>query len=355
MKRNISLILALVLIAMFALTGCSSANTATPTPAVTTQATATPETQATATPEAEVPFADKPLVKVAALKGPTGIGMVPLMESNENEESDNRYAFTIASAPEEIVGLITTGGADIAAVPTNLAATLYKKTSGGVQLAALNTLGILYVLEIGDTVNSIADLKGKEIFSSGQGSVPEYALNYILKKNDIDPAKDLTVTYKSEHSELATLMTSGDVKLAVVPEPFVTTILSKNPDVRIALNLTDEWNKVEQNATLSMGCIIVRKEFAQQHKDLLDKFLAEYKTSIEYVNANVEDASKLVEKFGIIASAALAAKAIPNCNIVYIDGDEMKTKTDPFYDVLYEANPASIGGAKPDEAFYYNK
>ncbi|MPM43729.1 hypothetical protein SDC9_90406 [bioreactor metagenome] len=353
MKRNISLVLALVLIAMFAITGCTG--TATPTPAATAQATATPQTQATATPEAQVPFADKPLVKVAGLKGPTGMGMVELMQANEDEESDNRYEFTIASAPEEIVGLITTGGADIAAVPTNLAATLYKKTNGGVQLAAINTLGILYVLEIGDTVNSIADLKGKELFSSGQGAVPEYALNYILKKNSIDPAKDLTVTYKSEHSELATLMISGDVKLAVVPEPFVTTIMSKNANVRIALNLTDEWNKVEQNATLSMGCIIVRKEFAEQNKELVDKFLAEYKTSIEYVNANVEDASKLVEKFGIMASAALAAKAIPNCNIVYIDGDEMKTKTDAFYDVLFEANPASIGGAKPDEAFYYAK
>jgi NitT/TauT family transport system substrate-binding protein len=353
MKRNISFILALLLIALFAVTGCSGANTATPTPVATTQAT--PETQATATPEAEVPFADKPLVKVAGLKGPTGMGMVSLMQENEDEQSDNRYEFTLASAPEEIVGLITTGGADIAAVPTNLAATLYKKTNGGVQLAALNTLGTLYVLEIGNTINSIADLKGKEIYSSGQGSTPEYALNYILNKNSIDPEKDLTVTYKSEHSELATLMIAGDVKLAVVPEPFVTSIMAKKADVRIALNLTDEWNKVEQNATLSMGCIIVRKEFAEQNKELLDKFLAEYKTSVDYINANIEAASKLVEKFGIMASAELAAKSIPNCNIVYIDGDEMKTKTDAFYDVLYEANPASIGGAKPDEAFYYAK
>jgi NitT/TauT family transport system substrate-binding protein len=292
-------------------------------------------------------------VRVAALMGPTGMGLARLMDDQDAGTTQNNYTFTLAGAPDDIVGKITSGEVDIAAVPSNLAASLYNKTNGNVQLLAINTLGILYVVEDGDTIQSIADLKGKTVYASGQGSTAEYSLNHILTENGINPKNDVTIEYKSEHSELATLVTSGDVKLAVLPEPFVTTVRQKNKNVRVALDLTDEWTKIEEDSQLAMGVMIVRKEFAAENPEAVQTFLNEYKASTEYVNANVDEAGTLIEKYGILPSAAIARQAIPNCNIVLVDGAEMKAQIAPLYQILFDANPKSIGGKLPDDAFYY--
>ena len=296
-------------------------------------------------------------IKIMALQGPTGIGMAKLMEdaSAESAQGDH-YEITLASAPDDVTGEVINGSVDIAAVPTNLASVLYQKTEGQVQVAALNTLGVLYLLENGDTIQSIDDLKGKTIGATGQGSTPEYVLNYILTQNGIDPATDVTIEWYPEHSDLATLMSSGDVKIGMLPEPNVTAVLSANADVRSALDMTEEWNKVAgEDSTLTMGCIVVQKDFAEQHKDALDRFLTAYSESVEYVNGNVSEAAQLVEKHGIMPKAAVAEKAIPNCNITYVDGAAMKTQLSGFLQVLFDANPASIGGAMPDDGFYYAK
>jgi len=354
----VSLILALALFAGCAGTGSSPSASASESAQASVSAPAemSAVASAPASESAAAASAEKTQVNVAALKGPTGMGLSKLMSDQDAGTAKNDYTFAISGAPDDIVAKITSGEADIAAVPSNLAATLYNKTNGQVELLAINTLGILYVIENGDTVSSVADLKGKTLYSSGQGAVPEYALNYILSSNGIDPAKDITVEYKSEHSELATLMVSGDVKLGVLPEPFVTTVLSKNPKLRIALNLTDEWNAVKGNSSeLAMGVMIVRKDFAEQHPDALGTFMDEYKASTEYVNANPADASQLIAKYGIIESAALAQKAIPNCNITFVEGSDMKAQIEPLYQILFDANPKSIGGKLPDDAFYYNR
>lgn len=299
--------------------------------------------------------AEKTTIKIATLKGPTGLGMLKLMSDNDAKATANSYEFTLVSAPDEIVSKISTGEIDVAAVPTNLAATLYNKTKGNVQLAAINTLGVLSILTNGETITSINDLKGKTIYSSGQGSTPEYALNYILKQNGLEVGKDVKVEYKAEHAELAALVISGKAKIAVLPEPFVTQVMTKNKDVKIALNVTDEWNKVAGNkSVLTMGGLIVRKDFVEKNKDAFNKFLDEYKTSTAYTTSNVEEAAALAEKYDIMP-AAVAKKAIPNCNIVYIDGDEMKAKIPDFLKVLFTANPKSIGGVLPGDDFYYAK
>mgnify|MGYP000959011015 CR=1 FL=1 len=330
MKKKILVLLTAAFL-MFTAIGCAANSTATNSP--------TPQ--------------EKTKVNIAGLKGPTGMGLSKLMSDQDAGTTQNDYTFTISAAPDDIVGKVTSGEVDIAAVPSNLASSLYNKTNGQVQLLAINTLGILYVVENGDTVHSVSDLNGKTLYSSGQGTTVEYSLHNILNKNNLDPAKDVKLEYKSEHSELATLVTSGNVKLAVLPEPFVTTVMLKNKDLRIALNLSEEWTKVEKDSVLAMGVMIVRKEFAEQHPDAVNAFLSEYKASTEYVNANVGDAASLIEKYGILDSAAAAEKAIPNCNIVYMDGAEMKTKIAPLYQILYDANPKSIGGKLPDDAFYY--
>jgi len=242
-------------------------------------------------------------------------------------------------------------------VPVNLAPTLYNKTNGKVKLLSINTLGVLYVVERGDSVHSVADLAGKTLYASGQAATPEYILNFILSNNGIDPAEGLTVEYKADHSELASLVTAGKADLAMLPEPFVTTVTQKDPSLRIALDLTDEWDKIEGNngSALIMGVMIVRSDFAEKNPQALAAFMDEYKASTEFVNGNIPEAAALIEKYGIMPSAALAEKAIPNCNIVYIDGQQMKDQIAPFYQILFDSNPKSIGGTLPDDAFYYAK
>lgn len=286
--------------------------------------------------------ADKKDLHILTLKGPTGIGMVKLIEDNPN------YTVDIANAPDEVAAAVINGDFDIAAVPINLAATLYKKTNGAVKIAAINTLGVLYILENGDTINSLADLEGKKIYATGQGATPEYILNALLKENNIS----CEIEFLSEHAALAAKMISGDVVLGMLPEPNVTAALSGNEQLRIAIDLTEEFEKTF-DYKLAQGCIIVNAEFATNNAKALDSFMKKYKESVDFVNSNVDEAAALCEKYEIIPKAALAKKAIPNCNIVFIEGDEMQTMSNNIFKMLFEANPQSIGGAIPDEAIYH--
>lgn len=316
------------------------------------QETAAAESTAAEENKAEAELAEKITIQIAALKGPTALGMLNLMENDANGISVNDYEFTLAGAADEIVGKISSGELDIAAVPTNVGATLYNKTEGGVQLAALNTLGVLYILENGDSIHSVEDLAGKTIVATGQGSTPEYALNMILKKNGLT---DVTVEYKSEHSEVPPMLLNGEASVAMLPQPFVTSVLSQNENIRVALDVTEEWNKaVNGESELTMGCVIVRKDFAEEQKEALDAFLDEYKASVDAVVADPAAAAALSEKYDII-KAAVAEKAIPECNIVFIEGDEMERIAGGCLQVLFDANPKSVGGSLPDEAFYYKR
>ena len=316
------------------------------------QETAAAESTAAEENKAEAEPAEKITIQIAALKGPTALGMLNLMENDANGISVNDYEFTLAGAADEIVGKISSGELDIAAVPTNVGATLYNKTEGGVQLAALNTLGVLYILENGDSIHSVEDLAGKTIVATGQGSTPEYALNMILEKNGLT---DVTVEYKSEHSEVPPMLLNGEASVAMLPQPFVTSALSQNDNIRVALDVTEEWNKaVNGESELTMGCVIVRKDFAEEQKEALDAFLDEYKASVDAVVADPAAAAVLSEKYDII-KAAVAEKAIPECNIVFIEGDEMERIAGGCLQVLFDANPKSVGGSLPDEAFYYKR
>ncbi|XOQ44622.1 MAG: Sulfonate/nitrate/taurine transporter substrate-binding protein [Clostridium sp.] len=347
LSRKIGAI-ALAVILLFTISACSAGNDSSSSQSQISSAVSADDTSSSQT--------EKTVIRIAGLKGPTGLSMVKLMSDSEAGTASDDDQFTIVSSPDEIVAKLSSGEVDVAAAPTNLAATLYNKTDGGVQLMAVTTLGVLYVLTAdGESVQSVSDLKGKTIYASGQGATPEYALNYILRQNGLEPGQDVTVEYKAEHSELASLMIAGKVKIAVLPEPFVTQVLAKNDSAKIALDLTEEWNKAsDEKSVLTMGCLIVRKEFAQEHKAALDSFLDDYKASAEYVNSNPAQAAKLSEQFGIMDSA-IAEKAIPNCAITYMDGSEMKEKIPEFLNVLYQANPKSIGGKIPADDFYYQK
>lgn len=296
-------------------------------------------------------------VNVMALKGPTAMGMVKFMDDADKGEIDSEnYTFSIAASADEVTPKLVQGETDIAAVPANLASVLYQKTNGGVEVLAVNTLGVLYIVENGESVQSVADLKGKTIYASGKGSTPEYALDYILSSNGIDPEKDVTIEWKSEHSECVAAITSQENGIAMLPQPFVTTAETKNPSIRTALDLTEEWDKVQQNETqksaLITGVVVARSEFVDNNPDAVKDFMTRYEESVDYVNGNVEDAAQLVGNYDIV-TAEVAQKALPECNIVFISGDEMKEQLSGYLAVLKEQNPESVGGDVPGDDFYY--
>lgn len=296
-------------------------------------------------------------VNVTALKGPTAMGMVSLMDDVDNGKVDSEnYKFTIAASIDEVTPAISQGETDIAAVPANVASVLYNKLEGGVQVLAVNTLGVLYIVENGDTVQSAADLKGKTIYASGKGATPEYALNYILQQNGLDPAADVTIEWKSEHSECMAALAQDPSGIAMLPQPFVTTAQMKNPDLRVALDLTEEWDKVQEDAqepgALLTGVVVVRTEFAKENPEAVSDFLERYKASVDFVNENVDEAAQLVGQYDIV-TAEVAQTAIPECNIVCITGDEMQEKLSGYLSVLNDQNPEAVGGKLPDDDFYY--
>ena len=300
--------------------------------------------------QAEDSTSETTAVRIGALKGPTSMGMAQMLK--DAADGNSNYQFTIAGAPDEITALLVKGELDVAAVPSNLASVLYNNTNGGVKVAMINTLGILYVVEAGDTVNSVADLKGRTVYSSGKGATPEYSVDYILSQNGIDPETDVTVEFKSEHTELAAALQSGTADLAVLPEPFVTTVLAGNDNLRVALNLNEEWDKVSDGSGMVTGVLVVRSEFAEQHPAELTALLEAYEHSVNFVNENPAEAAAIIEQNGI-AKAAVAEQAIPKCNIVFISGNEMRTKVEGFLEILFDMNPKAVGGALPGDDFYY--
>ena len=294
-------------------------------------------------------------VRIAGLKGPTTMGLVNLLDMERSGKASQHYDLQLYGAADEIVPKLIKGELDMAAIPANLAATLYQKTNGGIQVMAVNTLGVLYVVEKGDSVHSFADLKGRTILSTGKGTTPEYVLRYLLTKNGIDPDKDVKIEYYSEASEVTAQMaaTKKDA-IAVLPQPYVTAAQMKDSDLRVVLDLTKEWNKV-CDTQLITGVTVVRTAYAEDHPEEVINFLKDYQKSVEAANNDIDGTAALCEKVGVVAKAAIAKKALPKCNIVYRIGDEMKADVNAYLQVLYDASPAAVGGKLPDGNFYYTK
>ena len=285
-------------------------------------------------------------IRIAALKGPTGMGMVKLAD----KQNYPNYTVSIEASPDALNPRIISGEVDVAAVPVNLASVLYNKLDGDISVLAVSTLGVLYVVEAGSEVNSVADLAGKTVYATGQGATPEYILNYLLDKNGV--AGSVEVNYVGEHAALATMLADGSAEIGMLPEPNVTSTLTGNDNLRIALNLTEEWNKV-CSTELVQGVVIARKSFVNEHPEAIEQFLREYEKSSAFVNENIDEAAKLIVDAGILGNVEIAKKAIPNCNISFSKGEAMHKAVEGMLTVLFEANPKSIGGKLPDKDFYY--
>ena len=293
-------------------------------------------------------------VNLYVLSGPTGIGTMNLWAAADAGETQNTYHITMPGANDEVVAAISNGDADIAAVATNLAATLYNKTSGGVTVLAENTLGVLSLLGSGQEIASIADLAGKTIYAPGQGAHPEYILRSVLTGNGLDPDKDVTIRFVGEGSELLTVWQTDPEAVIMAPQPVATSILMQNENARTLFNMTDEWDRVSGgDSTLMMGCVIVRNEFLQENPGAVALFLQEYAASIEKAQSDVEGTAALCEQYGLIPKAALAQKAIPSCGLTFVTGAEMKSALSGYLQVMFDADPKSVGGAMPGDDFYY--
>ncbi len=250
-------------------------------------------------------------VNIGVLKGPTGMSAAWLMDQNDQKLSANEYNFTVAGTPDAITGQLINGDMDIAALPTNAISALYNKTEGKISVLGVNALGVLYILENGNSINSVSDLAGKTVLASGKGSTAEYVLNYILEKNGVIAE----IVWAAEHSEAATLALKGDYDIVMLPEPFVTNVTAKSDAFRVALDLTEEWE------------------------------------ALAFTNSQPEDAAKLIAKYEI-AAEEVAKNAIPRCNIVWLHGKDYKAVLENFLGVVYDANPAGIGGKMPGDDFY---
>ena len=303
--------------------------------------------------EAPAAPAEEPVdIRVSALKGPTGMGLAGL-PGESSDGSGSTYTLTLAGAADEITPALMKGELDMACVPANLGSVLYNKTEGQIVTLAVNTLGVIYIVEKGNAVNSMADLAGKTIVAAGKGSTPEYGLRYLLTENGIDPDTDVTIDWKSEHSECVAALASGAATIALLPQPFVTVAQGKIDALRVALDLTAEWDALDNGSAMITGVVVARRAFVEEHPAAVAAFLADYAASVEWVNGNTADAAARIGDMGIV-DAAVAEKALPYCNIVCITGEEMAGKLSGYLQVLFDAEPKAVGGKLPGEDFYYN-
>lgn len=361
MKKALSFLLAAAL-SVSMLTGCAGKNEVETTVAETTAAeaeTQAPETETAAETEAPTSEAsvesDDTVIRVGGLKGPTTMGLVKLIDDAAQETAKNNYEFTMVTAADELTALVAGGKVDIALLPANVASVLYNKTQGNVAVIDINTLGVLYLVSGDTSITSIDQLKGKTVYLPGKGTTPDYSLRYVLSAAGLSE-EDVTLEFKSEATEVASVLAEDPNAIGLLPQPFVTAAMAQNDKLSMIMNLAEVWDSfqpAEGGSRLVTGVTIANKAFLEEHGDLIDLFLEEHEASIAFTETDVDAAAELIAAQGIVAKAPIAKKALPFCNVEFVAGEDMKTALSGYLNVLFEQNPASVGGALPDDAFYY--
>lgn len=356
-KTGITKTLALVLtlgLLCSGLTGCGQTqNNGSATESLMTESTEAVMESTEAT--AENTDADDTVVRVASLKGPTSLGLLFLMDKAEKGETSNAYEFQMATGADEILPLMVKGDLDIALIPANVASILYHKTQGGVEVIDINTLGVLYMVSGENDLTDFTDLKGKTIYLTGKGTTPDYVLQYLLTANGMS-VDDVTLEYKSEATEVASVLAEDPPAIGLLPQPFVTAACMQNDALKVIFDLNEEWNKIQGVSGSSMvtGVTVVRKEFLEEHEDAVKSFMEEHKASAEAINADPTTGAALAVEAQIVAKEPIAQKAIPGCNITYMDKADMKQALSGYLDVLFHQDSLSIGGGLPESDFYYD-
>lgn len=338
MKKLISLLLIAVM--AMAICSCSTA------PATTTPTSTAPT--GTKTPEQGIDLS------VFAMKGPTGMGMAKLIADSKEGNTFNNYSFTLAENVNENLSDLIAGNFDIAAVPTNFAASvLNNKAAGMYSVVAVNTLGVLYILDNDGSIKKVSDLEGKTIYATGEGTVPQFVLEYVLTKAGFKIGEDVNVEYLATAADVGAMLEAGTAKVAMLPQPYVTTLQNKSDSINVALDLTKEWDALSNGESrLMTGCIVIKNDILKSNPGAVDKFLEEYSNSVEFINSASDQAAQAVVDAGIVGAVGVAKKAIPKCNIVFIKGEEMKKDLSGFYAALFSINPKSVGGKLPGDELY---
>ena len=290
---------------------------------------------------------------LSMLAGPTSVGAINMVEESKNGESNFTINESVDGAPDALVPKLVSGQADLAIIPANLAATLYNKTEGKVKVLATNSLGVLYVVTKGDVeINSIEDLAnyGEEILASGKGATPEIAINKILEANGYS-SENLNINYLAQANEAAQKLIAGEAKVAILPEPMVSSVLIKAEDAKVAIDLNELYEKAAGYPLIS-SVLVGRSEYLATID--VEKLLETFKDSIEKAKANPEETAALLEKYDIMP-APVAKKAIPNLALEYIDGDRLKEMMAKHLEDLNNTNPQLIGGSIPEDDFYFTK
>lgn len=371
MKRIVAMLMTICMLAGV-MTGCGAQETSVASasaPVSQTEAVQPAEESITEASAAEIPSAaeeaaseQEPVayeavdINMGALKGPTGIGMVKLMDDAANGLTANQYTFTLSADASEAVTKVIAGEYDIACLPTNSAAVVYQKTQGAVKLLALNTEGVLHILQNTAAEERITDweqLKGKTIYTVGQGANPEYVLDYILTGHGIDPDVDVTIQFCGAADEVIAACVSGEAAICMLPEPSVSALCAKAGNFEEVFDMTEAWAEVApEGSILTQGCVVVQRTFLEKHPEAVERFLEEYEQSVAFLTENQADGAALAAKYEIVPSEGIAARALPGCHIIFEAGQEMKDSIQKYYEVLFEADPTSIGGAVPDDEFY---
>lgn len=336
-------------LALGLLAGCSAQSTSANVASSVSEETSVEETSVQE--ETTEESTEAVTVHVGSLKGPTSMGLVNLMKSSENGATANSYEFTMATAADEIAAGMIQGSLDIALVPANLASVLYNKTEGQIEVIDINTLGVLYCISGDESITSVNDLAGKTVITTGQGTTPEYSLRYLLDSYGIT---DCNIEFKSEATEVASALAEDPMQIAVLPQPFATAAQIQNEALHSCFSLSDEWDKITSDSRLVTGVTIVRKAFLEKQPAAVEAFLAEHAGSVE-ASKDVDTTSELVAEYGIVEKAPVAKKALPFCSLVCITGDEMKTALSGYLEVLFNADPTSVGGKLPEDDFYFVK
>lgn len=356
--RRVAAVAALLALGL-GLGGCAGAEAPEPEPTETAaQSPEAPAEEPSEEPSEEpIPPPDPVTVRIGSLTGPTTMGLVSLMADADAGTARHDYQVTVMGTADELVPKLVQGELDVALVPANLAAVLHHRTRSddgpGVQVAAINTLGVLEVVETGETIHSMSDLAGRTVYSMGKGTTPEYVLNHLLRANGLEPGTDVTVEFRSEATEVAALLASEPDAVGVLPQPFVTALQAQNPATRSALSLTEEWAAVTPDSQLVTGVLVVRHEFAQEQPGVFADLLADYAASIAFTNEHPQEAGELIAAVGIVPAAPIATAAIPRCNIVFIDGEELRTTLTGYLEVLAAADPQAVGGSVPGDDFFW--
>lgn len=297
---------------------------------------------------------EETVLRIGGMKGPTSMGLLFMKDEVENGAGTGAYEFTMVTGADELLPMMIKGELDIALVPANVAAILYQKTEGGVAVIDINTLGVLYMVSGDSNIVNVEDLRGKTIYLTGKGTTPDYVLHYILQENGLQEG-DYTLEYKSEPTEVAALLAEKPEAVGLLPQPFVTVACAQNEALQVVMDMNEQWSLLqgESGSRMVTGVTVVRKEVLEENEKAVLEFMSRHKASAEAINQDVEKGAELVVAAGIIGKAPIAQKAIPKCNITYVDGEEMKQALSGYLQVLFEQDATSVGGKLPEDDFYY--